>query len=101
MEVKLILHGKLYNFISYGVNETTGQIDYEELERLAIEHKPKLILAGASAYPRKIDFKRFKEIADKVGSYLMVDMAHIAGLVAARPTSKSIRICRLCNKYYT
>jgi glycine hydroxymethyltransferase len=59
-----------------------GQIDYEKLEKLAIENKPKLILAGASAYPRQIDFKKFKEIADKVGSYFMVDMAHIAGLVA-------------------
>ena len=75
--------GKLYNFIPYGLNEKTGTIDYEELEKLAIEHKPKLILAGASAYPREIDFKRIKEIADKVGSLFMVDMAHIAGLVAA------------------
>ena len=75
--------GKLYNFIPYGVDEKTGKIDYEEVERLAIEHKPKLILAGASAYPREIDFKKFKEIADKVGSLFMVDMAHIAGLVAA------------------
>lgn len=75
--------GKLYNFIPYGVDEKTGRIDYEEVERLAIEHKPKLILAGASAYPREIDFKKFKEIADKVGSLFMVDMAHIAGLVAA------------------
>ena len=75
--------GKLYNFVPYGVREETGTIDYEEVERLALEHKPKLILAGASAYPREIDFKRFKEIADKVGSLFMVDMAHIAGLVAA------------------
>ena len=74
--------GKLYNFISYGVNKDTGIIDYEEVERLALEHKPKLIVTGASAYPREIDFKRFKEIADKVGAMLMVDMAHIAGLVA-------------------
>ena len=74
--------GKLYNFIPYGVDEKTGRIDYEEVERLAIEYKPKLILAGASAYPREIDFKKFKEIADKVGSLFMVDMAHIAGLVA-------------------
>ncbi len=75
--------GKLYNFISYGVDKDTGIIDYEEVERLALEHKPKLIVTGASAYPREIDFKRFKEIADKVGAMLMVDMAHIAGLVAA------------------
>ena len=75
--------GKLYNFIPYGVNEATGRIDYDEVERLALECKPKLILAGASAYARIIDFKRFREIADKVGAYFMVDMAHIAGLVAA------------------
>lgn len=75
--------GKLYNFIPYGVEEETGRINYDEVERLAIENKPKLILAGASAYPREIDFKRFKEIADKVNAIFMVDMAHIAGLVAA------------------
>ena len=75
--------GKLYNFIPYGVKEDTGRIDYDEVEALAMEHKPKLILAGASAYPREIDFKRFREIADKVGAIFMVDMAHIAGLVAA------------------
>ena len=74
--------GKLYNFIAYGVKEEDGRIDYDEVEKLAIEHKPKLIVTGASAYPRIIDFKRFKEIADKVGAMLMVDMAHIAGLVA-------------------
>ena len=75
--------GKLYNFIAYGVKENDGRIDYDEVEKLAIEHKPKLIVTGASAYPRIIDFKKFKEIADKVGAMLMVDMAHIAGLVAA------------------
>jgi len=75
--------GKLYNFIPYGISEKTGAIDYDELEKIALEHKPKLILAGASAYPRAIDFKRFKEIADKIGAMFMVDMAHIAGLVAA------------------
>ena len=75
--------GKLYNFIPYGVDEKTGRINYNELEKLAIENNPKLILAGASAYPREIDFKRIKEIADKVGCMFMVDMAHIAGLVAA------------------
>ena len=74
--------GKLYNFFAYGVKETDGRIDYDEVERLAVEHKPKLIVTGASAYPRIIDFKRFKSIADKVGAMLMVDMAHIAGLVA-------------------
>ncbi len=72
-----------YTFYSYGVNPTTGIIDYDEVSKIAKEVKPKLIVAGASAYPRKIDFKRFREIADEVGAYLMVDMAHIAGLVAA------------------
>jgi len=74
--------GKLYNFIPYGISEKTGKIDYDELEKLALKHKPKLVLAGASAYPRIIDFKRFKEIADKVDAMFMVDMAHIAGLIA-------------------
>ena len=75
--------GKLYNFIPYGLNEKTGTIDYEELEKLALKNKPKVILAGASSYPREIDFKRIKEIANKSESIFMVDMAHIAGLVAA------------------
>jgi glycine hydroxymethyltransferase len=75
--------GKLYNVVPYGVSEDTETIDYEALEALAKEHKPKLIIAGASAYPRIIDFKRFREIADMVGAYLVVDMAHFAGLVAA------------------
>lgn len=72
-----------YNFVSYGVDPETGFIDYDNVEALAIEHKPKLIVAGASAYPRVIDFARLSEIAKKVGAYFMVDMAHIAGLVAA------------------
>lgn len=79
---KVNFSGKLYNFISYGVDEN-GYIDYEDVRKKALENKPKLILAGASAYPRKIDFKKFREIADEVGAYFMVDMAHIAGLVAA------------------
>ncbi len=77
------ISGKYFNIVPYGVSPETQMIDYDEVERLAIENKPKLILAGASAYPRVIDFKRFREIADKVGAYFMVDMAHIAGLVAA------------------
>lgn len=77
------ISGKYFNIVPYGVDKETGRIDYEELEKLAIEHKPKLILAGASAYPRAIDFAKFREIADKVGAIFMVDMAHIAGLVAA------------------
>lgn len=79
---KVNTSGKLYNFIPYGLDIKTGKINYEEVESLALEYKPKLILAGASAYPREIDFKKFRQIADKVGSMLMVDMAHIAGLVA-------------------
>ncbi|WP_027714215.1 serine hydroxymethyltransferase [Desulfuromonas sp. TF] len=75
--------GKLFNILPYGVKKETGIIDYEEAERLAEEHKPKLIVVGASAYPRTIDFEAFRRIADKVGAMVMVDMAHIAGLVAA------------------
>lgn len=77
------MSGKYFNIVPYGVTEDTNLIDYDEVERLALECKPKLILAGASAYPRTIDFERFSQIAKKVGAYLMVDMAHIAGLVAA------------------
>ncbi len=77
------ISGKYYNFVDYGVDEETEVIDYDVVRNIAIEAKPKMIVAGASAYPRKIDFKRFKEIADEVGALLMVDMAHIAGLVAA------------------
>lgn len=80
---KVNFSGKLYNFVEYGVSEENEQIDYEEILRVAKEAQPKLIVAGASAYPRQIDFKKFKEIADEVGAKLMVDMAHIAGLVAA------------------
>ncbi|KRN84962.1 MAG: serine hydroxymethyltransferase [Carnobacterium sp.] len=75
--------GKTYNFIAYGVDPTTEKIDYDEVRRIAIEGQPKLIIAGASAYSRAIDFAKFKEIADEVGAYFLVDMAHIAGLVAA------------------
>ncbi|MCL6642677.1 MAG: serine hydroxymethyltransferase, partial [Candidatus Bipolaricaulota bacterium] len=74
--------GKLYKIISYGVARETEQIDYSEVRRLALEHRPKLIVCGASAYPRIIDFQRFREIADEVGAYLMADIAHIAGLIA-------------------
>lgn len=77
------LSGKYFKIISYGVKRDTGYIDYDEVRRLAIEYKPKLIVAGASAYPRIIEFDKFRDIADEVGAYLMVDMAHIAGLVAA------------------
>ena len=77
------ISGKYFNIVPYGVTEDTNTIDYDEVRRLAIEHKPKLILAGASAYPRMIDFAKFAEIAKEVGAYFLVDMAHIAGLVAA------------------
>lgn len=80
---KVNFSGKLYNFVEYGVSNENEQIDYDEVLKVAKETRPKLIVAGASAYPRGIDFKRFKEIADEVGAKLMVDMAHIAGLVAA------------------
>ena len=74
--------GKTYNFVHYGVN-TSGLIDYDHVRQDALTHRPKLIVSGASAYPRRIDFEAFRSIADEVGAYLMVDMAHIAGLVAA------------------
>jgi glycine hydroxymethyltransferase len=75
--------GKMYNAIQYGLNLETGEVDYEQVEALALEHKPKMIIAGFSAYSRVMDWARFREIADKVGAYLLVDMAHVAGLVAA------------------
>ena len=77
------ISGTYYNFVAYGVNEETELIDYDKVREIAIKEQPKMIVAGASAYPREIDFAKFKEIADEVGAYLMVDMAHIAGLVAA------------------
>ena len=77
------ISGKYFNIVPYGVSEADERIDYDALEQLALGHKPKMIVAGASAYPRVIDFARLREIADKVGAYLMVDIAHIAGLVAA------------------
>ena len=78
------ISGKYFNIVPYGVDDKTEQIDYENVRKIALECKPKMIIAGASAYSRIIDFKKFREIADEVGAYLMVDMAHIAGLVAAR-----------------
>ncbi|MBR5769157.1 MAG: serine hydroxymethyltransferase, partial [Clostridia bacterium] len=85
--------GKNYNVVSYGVDPVTHYIDYEEVRRLALEHKPKLIVCGASAYPRKIDFAKFREIADEVGAYLMADIAHIAGLVAAGEHESPVPYC--------
>ena len=80
---KVNFSGKLFNAVQYGLNEATGEIDYEQVEALALEHKPKMIVAGFSAYSRVADWQRFRDIADKVGAYLFVDMAHVAGLIAA------------------
>ncbi len=80
---KVNFSGKLFNAVQYGIDEHSGEIDYEEVERLADEHRPKMIVAGFSAYSRVVDWQRFRDIADRVGAYLMVDMAHVAGLVAA------------------
>jgi glycine hydroxymethyltransferase len=80
---KVSFSGKMYNAVQYGLNEATGEIDYEEVERLAKEHRPKMIIAGFSAYSRVVDWQRFREIADSINAWLFVDMAHVAGLVAA------------------
>ena len=80
--LKISMSGKCFNAIVYDVDKDSELIDYDNVEKLALEHKPKLIIAGGSAYSRVIDFKRFREIADKIGAYLMVDMAHFSGLVA-------------------
>lgn len=87
--------GKLYNFVSYGVKEETGIIDYESLEKTALEHKPKLIIAGASAYSRDMDFKKFREIADKVGALLMADISHPAGLIAKGILNDPLPYCHI------
>jgi glycine hydroxymethyltransferase len=87
------ISGIFYNFVPYGVSEGTEQIDYSELRKIALEHKPKLIVGGASAYPRKIDFAKMREIADEVGAKLMVDMAHIAGLVVAGEHENPVPYC--------
>ena len=81
--MKINFSGRLYNIVAYGVDAETSQIDMEQVRELALEHKPKVIVAGWSAYPRQLDFAKFREIADEVGAYLWVDMAHFAGLVAA------------------
>jgi glycine hydroxymethyltransferase len=80
---KVNFSGKIYHAVQYGLNEETGEIDYDEVERLAQEHKPKMVIAGFSAYSRVVDWQRFRDIADSIGAYLMVDMAHVAGLIAA------------------
>lgn len=84
--------GRIYNAVQYGIDEASGEIDYEEVEALALEHKPKMIVAGFSAYSRIVDWLKFREIADKVGAYLLVDMAHVAGLVAAGVYPSPVKI---------
>ncbi|MDO8908385.1 MAG: serine hydroxymethyltransferase [Pseudohongiella sp.] len=84
--------GRIYNAVQYGINDQTGEIDYAEVEALAVEHKPKMIVAGFSAYSRIIDWQKFRDIADKVGAYLLVDMAHVAGLVAAGEYPSPVKI---------
>jgi glycine hydroxymethyltransferase len=84
--------GKIYNPVQYGINNDTGEIDYDEVERLAREHKPRMVIAGFSAYSRIVDWQRFRDIADAVGAYLLVDMAHIAGLVAAGVYPSPVKI---------
>ena len=90
---KPAMSGKWFNAVQYGVNRDTMLIDYEQIEELAQQHKPALLIAGFSAYPRELDFARLRAIADGVGAKLMVDMAHIAGIIAAGPSSESGRAC--------
>ncbi len=87
--------GKLFNIVPYGVDRATGRIDLSEVERLTLEHKPKMIVVGASAYPRDIDFKAFRQIADKVGAYLMADIAHPAGLIATKLLNDPLPYCHI------
>ena len=88
--------GKNFNAIQYGLDESTGEIDYDEVERLAKEHKPKMVIAGFSAYSRVIDWQRFRDVADMVGAYLLVDMAHVAGLIATGDYPSPINIADVC-----
>ena len=88
--------GKNFNAIQYGLDESTGEIDYEQVERLALEHKPKMVIAGFSAYSRIVDWARFRKIADMVGAYLLVDMAHVAGLVATGDYPSPIEFADVC-----
>lgn len=87
--------GRIYKSVQYGLNSETGEIDYEEVETLALQHKPKLIIAGFSAYSRVVDWQRMRDIADKIGAYLMVDMAHVAGLVAAGVYPSPVKIAHV------
>ncbi|MFW5447516.1 MAG: serine hydroxymethyltransferase [Methylophagaceae bacterium] len=89
---KVSASGKIYNSVSYGLNPETGEIDYDEVDRLAQEHKPKMVVAGFSAYSRIVDWQRFRDIADSIGAYLLVDMAHVAGLVAVGEYPNPVQI---------
>ena len=89
---KVSASGKIYNSVSYGLNVETGEIDYDEVDRLAQEHKPKMVVAGFSAYSRVVDWQRFRDIADSIGAYLLVDMAHVAGLIAAGEYPSPVQI---------
>ena len=93
---KVNFSGKLFNAVQYGLNNDTGEIDYEQVEALAKEHKPKMVIAGFSAYSRVMDWQRFRDIADSVGAYLFVDMAHVAGLVAAGVYPNPVGIADVC-----
>ena len=93
---KVNFSGKLFNAVQYGLNNDTGEIDYEQVAALALEHKPKMVIAGFSAYSRVMDWQRFRDIADSVGAYLFVDMAHVAGLVAAGVYPNPIAIADVC-----
>lgn len=88
--------GKIYNAVQYGLNTDTGEVDYEQVERLALEYKPKMIIAGFSAYSQIMDWRKFRDISDKVGAYLLVDMAHVAGLVAAGIYPSPVQIADVC-----
>lgn len=89
---KVSASGKIYNSVSYGLNAETGEIDYDEVERLAQQHKPKMVVAGFSAYSRIVDWQRFRDIADSIGAYLLVDMAHVAGLIAVDEYPSPVQI---------
>ena len=97
---KVNFSGKIYNAVQYGLNEDTGEVDYDQVAALAQEHKPKMILAGFSAYSRIMDWQRFRDIADSVGAYLVVDMAHVAGLGCGRAVSQSGSHCRRGDYHY-
>jgi len=93
---KINFSGRIYNSVQYGLVEETGEIDYDQVEALALEHKPKMIIAGFSAYSRVVDWQRFREISDKVGAVMMCDIAHVAGLIAAGVYPSPVQIADVC-----